>query len=158
MGVGEVMVSAQVQRVSRRVGPNDLVIGTVRSCTVLAPEQEEMPLGRHHAFSQCAGPDQAKKRSRGNQSHHGFSPRGVRRDFPSPSPRLHPDAYGKQAQFVHCPLAGRYLPNEICIPLRSTENINPLCRPLSSNTTPLEFLRRAVLWPPAIDNPACTAE
>jgi hypothetical protein len=46
MRVGKVMISAQMERVGRRIGPNDSVVGAVLLGTVFSPEEETMFLER----------------------------------------------------------------------------------------------------------------
>ena len=46
MRVGKVMISAQMERVGRRIGPNDSVVGAVLLRTMFGPEEETVLLRR----------------------------------------------------------------------------------------------------------------
>ena len=46
MGVGEVMIPAQMERVGGRIGPNDSVAGAVLLRTVFGPEEETVLVER----------------------------------------------------------------------------------------------------------------
>jgi hypothetical protein len=72
MGVGEVMVSRQMEPTGHRVGPNDPVVGATLSRTMLGFEDDEV-LGVRHAFSQSTRRDHKEKQCRGNEPHHGVA-------------------------------------------------------------------------------------
>jgi hypothetical protein len=46
MRVGELMITAQMERMGRRIGPNDSVVGAVLLRTKFGPEEETVLVGR----------------------------------------------------------------------------------------------------------------
>jgi hypothetical protein len=73
MGVGEMVVSRQIDPVEPRVRPNDPVVGAALSRIVLGPEDDEVLLGVRHTCSQSTRREEAEKQYRSHEPHHGLA-------------------------------------------------------------------------------------